>query len=92
MTTTTDRAHRLDVEAACARMNPDPTTVAALVATVRTLHHRPDYLPGYVAVLEKAINTIHARDCTQPGCRTCAVVRIAVTATTAHHLATGGTR
>jgi hypothetical protein len=95
MTTTTDPGRRLDIEAACARMNPDTTTVAAVAAQIRSLVCRPDYLSGYVAVLEKAINTIHeyhARDCVHPGCATCTAVRIAITATTAHHLATGGPR
>jgi hypothetical protein len=97
---TTARNHerlydRLAVQAACARMNPDPAKLRAAINAFTNRACTAGYWPLVVDTTATAINTIHlvhAVECRQAGCRTCAAISLAVTAVAAHHTVTGGTR
>ncbi|GII23177.1 hypothetical protein [Planosporangium mesophilum] len=96
MTTSTPPRHerlynRLAVEAACARMNPDPDKLAAAIDAFTKRAATAGYWPLVVDTTATAINTIHlvhATECRTPGCGTCAAISLAVTATAAHYTVT----
>jgi hypothetical protein len=84
---------RLAVQAACARMNPDPDKLAATIDAFTGRACTAGYWPLVVNTAATAINTIHlvhATECRQPGCGTCAAIALAVTAVAAHLTVTGG--
>jgi hypothetical protein len=87
--------NRLGLEAACARMDPDPDKLTATIATFTAKVATPGYWPLVADTMAKAVNLVHlvhAGDCRQPGCATCAAISQAVTATAAHYTVTGATR
>jgi hypothetical protein len=89
------RYNRLAVEAACARMNPDPDKLRATIDAFTRRSATAGYWPLVVNTTATAINTIHvvhATECDRPGCGTCAAISLAVTATAAHYALTGGPR
>jgi hypothetical protein len=84
---------RLAVQAACARMNPDPDKLRATLAAFNDRAGTVGYWPLVVNTAATAINTIHlvhATECRQAGCGTCAAIALAVTAIAAHLTVTGG--
>jgi hypothetical protein len=87
------RYDRLGVQAACARMDPDPAKLRAAIDAFTKRAATPGYWPLVVNTAATAINTIHlvhATECRQPGCGTCAAIALAVTAIAAHLTVTGG--
>jgi hypothetical protein len=92
-TPTTDRVRRPDHRAAYARMTPGVARVAATVAAIEPLLTNPEFPTGYAATLAQAlvvVRDVHARECDQPGCRTCRAIRVGIATITAHQLAIGG--
>jgi hypothetical protein len=78
---------RLTVEAAISRMAPDDAKLAATLDAFGGKAGRPAYWLFVVHTLATAVNTIHlvhAVECQQAGCTTCAAISLAVTAVTAH--------
>jgi hypothetical protein len=85
--------NRYAIEAACARMNPDPVKLRATIDAFTAKAGTPGYWPLVVNTTAVAVNTIHlvhATECDTTGCRTCAAIALAVTTVSAHTTVVGG--